>query len=93
MQSKRIKTMNEASRMTSIARKINFEFWLRQFANFIAIDLILLIIICVSFFFWREGLVPDSETVERRDFIWGSFENWRYIIETETGKTYSCDAH
>ena len=33
--------------------------------------------------------MPDSETVERRDFIWGSFENWRYIIETETGKTYS----
>ncbi len=46
MQSKRIKKMNEASRMTSIARKINFEFWLRQFANFIAIDLILLITIC-----------------------------------------------
>ena len=60
MQSKRIKKMNEASRMTSIARKINFEFWLRQFANFIAIDLILLITICVSFFLWREGLVPDS---------------------------------
>jgi signal transduction histidine kinase len=89
MQSKRIKKMNEASRMTSIARKINFEFWLRQFANFIAIDLILLITICVSFFLWREGLVPDSEMVSDRDFIWGNYENWRYIIETESGKVYS----
>ena len=81
--------MNENSRMTSIARKINFEFWLRQFANFLVIDLILMILVCVYFFLWREGFVPDTETVTDRDFTWGAYEKWQYIIKTESGKQYT----
>lgn len=81
--------MNETSKMSSIARKINFDFWLRQFSNFITIDVVLIIIVCISFFLWSEGTIPDGEAVVNRDFIGRSFENWQYVIETESGESYS----
>ncbi len=80
--------MNENNRMTSIARKINFEFWLRQLANFMVLDIILLIAVCVSFFVWRENVVPEDALVSDRGFIGEGYQQWQYIIETESGKVY-----
>lgn len=80
--------MNENNRMTSIARKINFEFWLRQLANFMVLDMILLIAVCVSFFVWRENVVPEDALVSDRGFIGEGYQQWQYIIETESGKVY-----
>lgn len=43
------------NKMTSIARRINFDFWLKQFANFLMIDVVLVVLIAVTFFVWREN--------------------------------------
>ena len=43
--------MSEKNKMTSIARKINLEFWTAQFSNYIMLDLLIFIIVLVSFLF------------------------------------------
>ncbi len=82
--------MNENKRMTSIARKINFEYWLRSLAHFLVLDVILIILVCVSFFLWREGCVPEQAQISDRTFIGDEFEKWQYVITTESGMKYSC---
>lgn len=77
--------MNETSRMTSIARKINLEFWLRQFSNFLVLDLVLILITALTFFIWREGAVPEGDEAVNRYFTGSNFQSWQYIIETEDG--------
>lgn len=80
-----------SSKMTSIARRINMEFWLRQFSDFLLIDLVLLIAVFTAFFLWREGVVPEGQEVADRYFTGTPFETLRYIIETENGRQYGYD--
>lgn len=82
--------MNENNKMTSsIARKINMDFWLEQLSTFIAMNIILVILVVATFFFWRESVVPDSADVAdryfREDAKTGRTE---YVIETNKGKQY-----
>ena len=80
--------MDENNKMTSIARKINFDFWLRQFSNFLALDVILIIACCAGFFFWSESLLPGDAEAAARSFTGESYSQWRYVIETDAGKLY-----
>lgn len=80
--------MNETNKMTSIARKINFDFWLRQLANFIVLDIILIVMVFVGFFLWREGVVPEGEVISDRTIVGRNFQQWQYVIATESGKTF-----
>ena len=76
------------NKMTSIARRINFDFWLKQFANFLMIDVVLVVLIAVTFFVWRENALPEGVVVDDRYFTGNEFRQIQYIIETEAGKVY-----
>lgn len=55
---------NENNRMTSIARRINFDFWLKQLANFLLLDLVLVILLEISMLFWfNNGMVSNISDV------------------------------
>ena len=75
-----------SSKMTSIARRINMEFWLRQFSDFLLIDLVLLIAVFAAFFLWREGVVPEGQEVTDRYFTGTPFETLRYICLLYTSR-------
>ncbi len=77
------------NKMTSIARRINFDFWLKQFANFLMIDVVLIVLIAATFFVWRENALPENAAVDDRYFTGEAFRQIQYIIETENGKLYS----
>lgn len=79
----------DSNKMTSIARRINMEFWLRQLSEFFLIDLVLVIAVCVTFFVWREGAVPPGQEVADRYFTGRPFESLQYVIETEAGASYA----
>ena len=76
------------NKMTSIARRINFDFWLKQFANFLMIDVVLIVLIAVTFFVWRENAIPEGAVVDDRYFTGDEFRQIQYNIKTETGKLY-----
>ncbi|MGC2872432.1 sensor histidine kinase [Ihubacter sp. rT4E-8] len=76
----------ETNRMTSIARRINMEFCLRQLGNFFMLDVVLLGVIVTVFFTWCEGAVQSGDEIADRFFSGSSFDSFCYIIETEQGK-------
>lgn len=76
------------SKMTSIARKLNTDFCLRQLSHFLVIDTVLICLTVAVFFFWRESAVPDGQEVISRYFTGQGYENWQYVIETEAGSVY-----
>ena len=80
---------NTNSKMTSIARKINMEFWLRELADFLFLDFVLLLVVAGSFFVWREGAVPEDYAVAERYFTGDDYYSWQYVIESANGFTYS----
>ncbi len=76
------------SRMTSIARKLNMDFWSRQLASFLLIDILLVGLAAGVFFAWREGIVPQGQEVADRYFIGDGWDSYQYVIESETGEMY-----
>ena len=79
---------------TSIARKINMDFWLKLFSNLILLDIVLIISIGIGFFMWRESVVPSGVSVVDRDFSnWGSYARWTYTMELENGKAIAFQMH
>lgn len=56
-------------KMSSIARKINFDFWLKRFADVILLDILLVVLVCGTALIWCEEKVPDGETVLSRDLV------------------------
>lgn len=82
--------MNENKRMTSIARKINISFWLKRFSDILVFDLILLLLIAGTFFFWCENQIPEGMDTIKHYFINdGSYHDIQYIIETYDGNSYA----
>lgn len=73
--------------MTSIARKINMEYWLKQFSNFLVLDMVLVVLVAIGFFLWREGMVPEGDTVAERFFRGHSVQSLEYVITTVKGIT------
>lgn len=61
--------MNSKSKMSSIARKINLDFWLKRFGDVIALDVLLVVLICGTALLWCEERIPDGENVISRDFV------------------------
>ncbi len=88
------KTNKESSRMSSIARSINMEFWLREFSHMLLLDMVIIGLAVFAFIMWREGLVPDGQTVASR-YLLGtdSYETLKYVIETESGIKYAYMMH
>ena len=73
--------------MTSIARRINMEYWLKQFSNFIVLDLVIIILAALVFFLWREGMVPEGDAVADRFFRGHTIQSLEYVISTDNGLT------
>ena len=78
-----------SSRMSSIARSINMEFWAREFAHLLVLDLVLAGMVALAFFLWWEGQLPLDAEVESRYFTGtDSYETFSYVIETAEGGRY-----
>ena len=86
--------MNENKRMTSIARRINTSFWLKRFFDLLGFNLILLMLIVVTFGYWRYEQVPEAEHVTDMYFdAETGYDDLQFFIQTEEGNLYSYYVH
>lgn len=61
--------MNTKFKMSSIARKINFDFWLKRFSDVILLDILLVALVIGGALLWCEEKIPDGESVIARKFV------------------------
>lgn len=82
--------MKQSKSTSSIARRINLNFWANQLSIFLAMDFLILILLAGSFFYWKEQELPEGETVTKRYFenVRG-LKNTEYVIQTDSGNKYS----
>ena len=72
----------------SIARSINFEFWMREFSHLLLLDLVLTGAAAAAFFIWCEQQVPAGDAAVSRDFLnRDSLETAVYVLTLASGKT------
>ena len=74
--------MKQSKSTSSIARRINLNFWANQLSVFLTMDFLILILVSGSFFYWKEQELPEDETVTERyfeDLL--SYKNAVYVIE------------
>lgn len=86
------KKTNENKRMSSIARRINMSFWLKEVGNVILIDIVIAFLIAGTFAWWGRNQLPQGiggrhYYVEKND-DGGAYE---YIIEGSDEKKYRYD--
>ena len=86
------KKTNENKRMSSIARRINMSFWLKEVGNVILIDIVIAFLIVGTFVWWGRNQLPQGiggrhYYVEKND-DGGAYE---YIIEGSDEKKYRYD--
>ena len=86
------KKTNENKRMSSIARRINMSFWLKEVGNVILIDIVIAFLIVGTFAWWGRTQLPQGiggrhYYVEKND-DGGAYE---YIIEGSDEKKYRYD--
>lgn len=81
--------MAENKSTSSIARQINLNFWARQLSIFVCMDILLLLLVTGTFFYWQEQKIPEGETVtERRLDNRDSVYRMQYVVVTDSGKSY-----
>lgn len=86
------KKSRESKRMSSIARRINMSFWLKEVGNVILIDIVIAFLIVGTFAWWGRNQLPQGVGgrhyyVEKND-DGGAYE---YIIEGSDEKKYRYD--
>lgn len=83
--------MAENKSTSSIARQINLNFWARQLSIFVCMDILLLLLVTGTFFYWQEQKIPEGETVtERRFENQDSIYEIQYVMVTDRGERYVC---
>lgn len=83
--------MAENKSTSSIARQINLNFWARQLSIFICMDILLLLLLAGTFFYWQEQQIPTGETVTERHFEnQDSIYEIQYVMVTDLGERYVC---
>ena len=76
--------------LSSIARSINFEFWLREFAHLLLLDLVLVGTVLAAFFIWCEQQVPAGIEIAERDILnRDNLETAVWVLTSSTGQTYN----
>ncbi len=81
--------MNENKRMTSIARRINTSFWLKRLGDVLGFNLILIMLVLLTFVYWRYDRIPETEHYEGMRFVVDKdIDDLVFIIETEEGNEY-----
>lgn len=63
------KNTSSKFKMSSIARKINFDFWLKRFSDVILLDMLLVVLVCGTALLWCEEKVPAKDKIISRDFV------------------------
>lgn len=86
------KKTNENKRMSSIARRINMSFWLKEVGNVILIDIVIALLAVGAFGWWGRKQMPQNVGgvryyVEKND-DGGAYE---YVIEGTDEKKYRYD--
>jgi len=82
--------MKQSKSTSSIARRINLNFWANQLSVFLAMDFLILVLVSGSFFYWKEQELPKGETAVERYFQnLRSYKDAAYVIETDSGQKYS----
>lgn len=61
--------MNSKIKMSSIARRINFDLWLKRFADVILLDMLLVALTVGGALLWCEERLSEGENVISRDFV------------------------
>ncbi len=61
--------MNSKAKMSSIARKINLDFWFKRFWDVIGVDILLVALVFGGALIWCEERLPDTERIISRDII------------------------
>ncbi len=75
--------------LSSIARSINFEFWMREFSHLLVLDLVLVGAVAMVFFVWCEQQVPAGVEITGRDILnRNTLESAAYVLTAASGKTY-----
>ena len=83
--------MAENKSTSSIARQINLNFWARQLSIFICMDILLLLLLAGTFFYWQEQQIPTGETVTERHFEnQDSIYEIQYVMVTDRTERYVC---
>lgn len=83
--------MAENKSTSSIARQINLNFWARQLSIFICMDILLLLLLAGTFFYWQEQQIPTGETVTERHFEnQDSIYEIQYVMVTDRAERYVC---
>lgn len=84
--------MNENKRMTSIARKINISFWLKELGNVIGINIIIAFLIMGTWMYWCTSQLPNGISGEHYYFnINKQKQTLEYMIDATDQKTYAYD--
>ncbi len=75
--------MNSKAKMSSIARKINLDFWLKRFSDVILVDILLVALTFGGALIWCEEKLPNTEKVISRDVI---------VIDSNDEVTFNLDS-
>ena len=75
--------------LSSIARSINFEFWMREFSHLLVLDLVLVGAVVLAFFVWCEQQVPAGMEIVDRDLLnRDSLASATWVLTASTGQSY-----
>ena len=73
----------------SIARSINFEFWLREFSHLLLLDVVLIGTVAAVFLLWCEQQVPDGVEIASRQLMHrDALENAAWVLTASSGKIF-----
>ena len=81
--------MSVNSKMTSIARRINMSFWLKQVWGTICLDIVIVALIGGVFLKWRVDQIPETREVTGVEFETGeTYKELVLIMEDSSGEVY-----
>lgn len=78
--------MNASKRMTSIARRINMNFWFKRFWGMLGLDLLIIVLVAGTFAYWRCEQIPEGREITQVYFETGeAYRDIKLIIEDSEG--------
>ncbi|MCR5755102.1 MAG: HAMP domain-containing histidine kinase [Acetatifactor sp.] len=81
--------MRENQKMSSIARSINFSFWRKRLTLLLCVDMLLFVMVAITFAYWRGQLLPEDAIVKKIEITGDGYRNWEYIQLLEDGSYIS----
>ncbi len=77
-----------SSGLRSIAWSISFDFWMREFAHLLVLNLVLAGAVAAAFAIWCEQQIPAGGVVDARDLMgMDDLETAAYVLTLASGKT------